>query len=350
MKRISIGQLRGGEKLAKEVILGTGIVLIPKGSIIKREYILKMKELHIDTVTIESEMCKIEIDKVEEEKIQTECKIMVKETMEKFSYSMDSKLQEIVAVAEQIIKDILSEPNVLYNISQVREKSESTYSHCINVSALSVLIGLKMKLERKHIREMAIGALLHDLGIICLPLKYQNAIYEEWDEKEKEMIRNHVIIGYTMIEKEEWLSAISKEIILSHHEREDGSGYPLHVKGSKLKLETKIVSLCDEFDSFVYGNMRMSQKVHMVIDYITSEAGRKFNFDVVKNFLESVAAYPIGTYVMLNTKEIGIIIRQNDKMPTRPVLQLIENGRQQGRIVDMIKELTVFIVDTIDIS
>ena len=350
MKKVSIEKLVGGERLAKDITTINGLLLIPEGTILKKEYLDKLLELHIDTLYIEYKELHTDRNIVIEDKIQTECKKKVKETIEKYSYCANSELQEISKVADQIMEDIVSDADVMYNISYVRERNESVFSHSVNVAALSVLIGLKIKLTKQRVRDLAIGALLHDLGIVYLPFSLHGVIYDKCSIEDQKTIQNHVITGYSLLEHEEWLLPISKEIILSHHERNDGSGYPMRLKSNKLRIETKIVALCDEFDNRVYGNLCRSEKIQIAMDYILSEAGRKFDFNLVQRFIESVAVYPIGTYVRLNTDEIGIVIKQNYKMPTRPVIKILTKEGEDEVIRDLVKELTIFIVDNEDIS
>lgn len=350
MKRVRIDQIKGIERIAKDICLGNGTILLPAGAILKKEYIQYLVSLNIADVYVEDKV-NVVVEKVIEEVIQDQCKQIVKNTIEKYSYCGNVELRDITKAADNIMKDIISQPEVMYNISCVREKSESTYCHSINVAALSVLIALRIKLPENRVREVAVGALLHDLGIMYVPFDCKNLIYDFCDDVTKKEIMKHVITGYTAVEKEKWLSSTSKEIILSHHERDDGSGYPMHLTKDKVRLETKIVALCDQFDSMVYGNLNRKLKVHNVIDYIVSQAGIKFDYKIVKVFIASVAVYPIGTYVITNENEIGIVIKQNSKMPTRPVIRMIENqeGKQYTTIVekDLTKELTLFIVDTL---
>ncbi|WP_066713784.1 HD-GYP domain-containing protein [Clostridium sp. Marseille-P299] len=351
MKRVGIDQIVGIEKIVKDICLSNGTILLPAGAVIKKEYIRYLQNLNIHDVYIEDPV-DVQMDNVIEEIIQEECKEIVKTTIEKYSYCGNVELQDITEAADNILNEMIRKPEVMYNISQVREKSESTYAHSINVAALSVFIGLRMKLKEERIKDIAIGALLHDLGILYLPFDYRNINYNSCDESLKKEIKKHVITGYSSVDKEKWLSSISKEIILSHHEREDGTGYPMRLTKEKIPFETKLVSLCDEFDSLVYGYFTNKLKVHDAIDYIISQAGVKFDHKIVRKFVESVAAYPVGTYVITNENEIGVVLRQNKKLPTRPVIRMIEdaNGEYYTTIVekDLTKELTLFIRDTLN--
>lgn len=350
-KMIDVDNIEDGDILAKDIVMNNGTLVMPIGTALKTVYINRLKENGIITVFIKQNISDISIDDAIEKKIQEQCRESVMKTIEKYSYFGNVELQEISKVAEDIIEEVLNEPEVMYNVSQVREKSESTYSHSINVSALSVLIGLKMKLGKKKIHDLAVGSLLHDIGTVYLKNDYNQIRYEDLTEEQCKDIKRHVIIGYSVVENEKWLSQTAKDIILSHHERGDNSGYPMHKDAKHIKLEVKIVSVCDVFDSYVYGNLAVKMKVHEVMDYIISKAGKEFDYNVVNAFVSSVAAYPIGTYVLTSTNEIGVVVRQNNKMPTRPVLKLLKDaqGIEYSNPIekDLVKELTLFIRDTI---
>ena len=124
----------------------------------------------------------------------------------------------------------------------------------------------------------------------------------------------------------------------------------LSVKRRKIDIGTRIVSICDRFDSMAYGNLTKKVKVYEAIDYVVY-AGSKFDFEIVNIFMESVAAYPIKELVITNKGETGIVLRQNSKCPTRPVIRIIKdrNGKKLIKWVekDLTKHLTLFIEDTI---
>jgi len=345
--------IKGHELLAKDIVSSSGIVIMSAGSVIKKEYVSKLAELDIYSVYVEDELSEgIEDNDNIEEKIKEQCQEIVKNIIEKYSYQGYGNLEKIRSVAEQIIGDIIQQPEVLFNISGIRKKSESTYSHSINVCALSVLLALKKKLPKAKVKEIAVGSLLHDIGYNSIEFDYLNRKYNEFSKAEQKELKKHVVYGYSNVIKEDWLSPVAKDIILCHHERIDGSGYPFHKKGDRIKIGSKIVAICDTFDRLVYGFLCPRLKVHHAIDYIVSQAGIKFDFDIVTCFIESVAAYPNGTVVITNTGEKGIVIRQNFKCPTRPVLHMISDaaGNKYENWVekDLKKELTTIIEDTIE--
>lgn len=352
MRIISLDSIKGNERLAKDIINENETVLMTTGTLVRKEYVSRLKDLDIEYIYVEDEIGQgINLRDSLEIQIKEQCQKAVQNILQKYSYDNNSELEEITLIADEIIYDIMQEPEVIYNLSSIRSKNESTYSHSINVCALSVILGFRLKLPKKRIREIAIGALLHDIGFSYISLDYQNITLENCSDKERKEIKKHIIYGYSAIDKMEWLAPVSKDIVISHHERLDGTGYPFHLRENKIKIGSKIVAVCDEFDSKVYGNLTSKIKVHDAIDYIVSQAGVKFDLVVVKAFVASVAAYPTGALVATNENEIGIVLRQNPKCPTRPVIRIIQDqvGKKPDVWIekDLTKELTLFITGTI---
>ena len=352
MRIISVDSVKGNELLAKDILLNNNSILMTAGTVVKKEYVKRLRELDIEFIYVNDEFAQgVKLTESLELQIKEQCQEAVRNILLKYSYHNDQELDEIRNIADEIIYDIMSEPEVMYNLSSIRNKNESTYSHSLNVCALSVILALKLKLPKPKVKDIAIGCLLHDIGFTYITMDYRNLREEYCSEKELKEIKKHIIYGYSAVEKVDWLSSLSKDIIISHHERLDGSGYPFRLKGDKIKIGSKIAAVCDEFDSRVYGNLTIRMKVHDAIDYIVSQAGVKFDFNVVEAFVASVAAYPTGALVITNQEEIGIVLRQNAKCPTRPVIRIIKNrdGEKPEEWIekDLTKELTLFITDTI---
>lgn len=356
MRRISVEAIKDGDILAKDLFSSSGVVLMSEGTRLKTDYVPRLLELHIETIFVYEEEPKKEesvpTGSIIEEEVKNQCGEVVRNTIQKYTYADKDELKEIVKVADEIIFDILSEPEIMYNVSCVREKSNALYLHSMNVAAISTLIALRAKLPKNKVREIAIGALLHDIGYTTVTVDTSDLILENCEESVRKEVLRHVIYGYTDVETKDWLSKTAKDIVLQHHERLDGSGYPFHMKGEHLKTEVRIVALCDQFDSMVYGNLMPRYKVREAMDYIMSQAGVEFDFELVQLFMESVAAYPIGMTVITNEGDYAVVLRQNYKFPTRPVIRLLKNAEgiayKDVEERDLTKYLTLFIVDSVE--
>lgn len=353
MRRIKTEQIKGREILAKDVYSTSGAILISEGTILKKEYVEKLLELKITDVFVEDEISRdIQVQDITEEKISEQCTEKLKDTLERFSYATGEELKELSYVANEVMEGVLLQDEVIYTISNVRNYSKSLYEHSLSVAALSTLIAVRAGYTQKQTKEIAMGALLHDIGFSNVKEKYQGLILNELDEEVQKEIKRHVVYGYIEVEQQEWIPAVSREIILYHHERLDRSGYPFHMTGDKLKPQVRLVAICDAFDNMVYGNLEERKKVHEALDEIMRNGGIKYDSELVKIFLRSVAPYPTGAIVSLSDGTTGMILRQNAENPTRPLIRIIEQKitgewvRKEDK--DLAEELALFITDTIE--
>ena len=189
------------------------------------------------------------IYKVEETAINS--RTIIKDVLEKHIYRHNSDLKVIGEQAEKIIESVIEEPEVITNITEMRNISTDMYTHCINVCALSTIMALRLKMSEKQVRNISIGAILHDIGLRYIKVPYMNTNETYMNVKDALEYKKHTIFGYSSLQDEGWIPDIAKEIILLHHERIDGKGYPFQHKGDKIKTEVKLVSLCDDFENIV---------------------------------------------------------------------------------------------------
>ena len=353
MRRIKTRKIKGHEILAKDIYSSGGIILISEGTILKQEYIQKLLELRITDVFVEDEISRdIQVQDITEEKINEQCFEILKKMLDRFSFSSIEELEQLSNTATDIMQEVLAQDKIIYTVSNVRDYSQSLYEHSLSVTALSILIAIRAGYSKEQIKEIAVGALLHDIGFINVKESYKGCILEEMEEPIQKEVKRHVVYGYIELEQQEWVSSISKEIILYHHERLDRSGYPFHMPENKLKKQVRLVSICDAFDNMVYGNFEKRLKVHEALDELVTVSGIKFDFDLVNLFIRSVAPYPTGTLVSLNSGELGMVLRQNVETPTRPLIRIVEQ-KENGEWIrkeekDLSEELALFIVDTIE--
>ena len=288
------------------------------------------------------------IYKVEETAINS--RTIIKDVLEKHIYRHNSDLKVIGEQAEKIIESVIEEPEVITNITEMRNISTDMYTHCINVCALSTIMALRLKLSEKQVRNISIGAILHDIGLRYIKVPYMNTNETYMNVKDALEYKKHTIFGYSSLQDEGWIPDIAKEIILLHHERIDGKGYPFQHKGDKIKTEVKLVSLCDDFESLISGVGSTKLKIYEAIEYIKANQGIKYDATITDKLLESVAVYPVGINVITSEGEMGVVVRQNHKFTDRPVIKMLKHADgspyKDDVEKDLMKYLTLFIVDT----
>ncbi len=347
MKEVLVSKLKGNEELAIPVIAGNGSVLIHADTVLKEEYFQRLKDYGVDRVFIKD--VNQQVFSVEES--YTESKNILENVLKRHIYKHNDELKKIGEEAEKIVDNVLSEPEVITRITEVRNISTDMYSHCINVCSLSTIMALKLKMSDRQVRNVAMGAILHDIGLQYISVPYIDVEPNDMTPADLAEYKKHTVYGFSSMQEETWLSDISKEIILLHHEQVDGNGYPFQQRGIKLKAEVKLVSLCDDFDSLISGIGNRKLKMYEAIEYIRDHIGLKYDPTIARKFLESVAVYPVGMEVVLNDGEVGVVISQNKEITDRPIIKMLRKSDgseyKEEVIKDLMKCLTTFIVDTL---
>lgn len=345
MRLCKTSELRGGEVLARTVMTSEYQVLLSEGIMLRPEYIEKIRDLGINEVYIREQGLKEEAIHLLKSDIGNVFHNKVKSIMEKHTYQRNKELMELSHTADSIIMSILEEDEIVEKIYDIKERSSDIYEHSITICSLATLTALKLKLNRKIVHDIGVGCLLHDLGLRYLTIEYTDKNMDQMSSAEHSEYMKHTIYGYSSLKNETWISEISKNIILQHHERLDGKGFPLKLRD--IPLETRIVAVCDAFDEIICGIGCERQKVYKAVEFLKTFKETKFDAKVVDTFLEFTAVYPAGSEVLLSDGSIGKVIRQNKEFPDRPVLQIIkdkkENSTKEETIVDLVKVNHLFV-------
>ena len=345
MKLCKVSDIVGGEKLASPIMTSTYQELLAAGTVLKPEYIPKIVQLGITEVFIEDSKLSPEQVVILREDVEDFFTEKVRSVLERHVYNDNSDLEELSKTADNIISNILSRDEVVEQIYDIKERSADIYEHCISVCSVAVLVAIKKKIDKKIIHDLGVACLFHDIGLRYLDFDYTNVDVESLDEKSLAEYRKHPVYGYSSLEKETWISETAKKMILRHHERLDGSGYPLHSKD--IDELTQILQVSDAFDEMICGIGCYRSRVYEAVEYLKIAKGVLFNEDIVNTLLDFTAVYPSGTVVILSTGEMGIIIRQNQQFPERPVVRVIKdvkgNSIEEERICDLLKVHNVYI-------
>ena len=334
-KICKIDELTGKERLANNIMTSDYNVLLSEGIVLRQDYIDKLRELNIKEVYIWDEKEIEESVAILKNDLEESFKSKVRDILEKHTYCHNEELVELCQTADHIIINILEEEEVLQQIYDIRERSSDIYEHSVSICSLATVVALRMNLSHELVHDIGVGCLLHDLGLRYLTFDYINHDLKEMTEFEYSEYKKHPVYAYSALQGENWISNVSKNMILYHHERIDGSGYPL--KATDIPLECRIIQVCDVFDEMICGIGCKRVKVYEAVEYLKNFKDIKYDGRIVDIFLEFTAVYPAGTYVRTNEDEIGIVMRQNKQFPGRPVLRIVED--RNGDAVNIIKDL-----------
>lgn len=324
MRSVKVSELKGGEYLARSVETKEGKMLLYGGTCVRTAQINQLVENGVKEVQIFEENIKQKKTKeLIRQEIHNDCKSKIKNILNNYVCREDESLQEITETANEIIEEIFEREELAEKVFDIKERNADIYDHSTTVSALSVITAIKMNVDRTLVYSIGVGSLLHDMGLKYTSVEYNNVDIQNFTPENLFEFKKHTIYGFSSVEKEKWMSSSSKKIILFHHERINGTGYPLKQKNPP--IEVKIVSVCDAFDDKICGIGCERVHVSEAIDYLSKYKDIYFDGKVVDVFMEFVAKYPVGTKVITNIGDMAVVIEQNDHFTDRPVIRLISD-------------------------
>lgn len=328
MRIRAVSKLIGGEILAEAILTREKEILIPKGTELKSEYIPLIQSLEIESLMLEDPYEDYEKPHfiIQENSIKKYTE-SVRKLMEGHIYhENDKSLKIFEVIANDIVKEINS--STAEAILDMKERSSNLYEHTIMVTLLSVLVGKKLKLDEQRLYNLALGCLLHDIGLRYVTIPYEGRDLTTVEPAEMFEYKKHTILGYSALQDEKWIPQISRKMILSHHENMEGTGFPMKQKYKE--TECRIIQACDAFDCYISGMECKRMSVQEALDIIIGNAGKKYDKAVVDNLVSTVAKYPVGTTVKTNVEERGVVISQTVD-PENPIIMILNTDECSER-------------------
>jgi len=245
-------------------------------------------------------------------------------------YAMDSvRRRDINAckkASDEIVEALWGKKEVSLDLSDFRTNENYIYAHSVNVATLSCLVGMGFGFGLEEMRNLVFAALIHDLGKLDIPSLIRNKA-GRLSREEFQIMKNHAILSYELIKNRVDISAHVKKAVRSHHENEDGSGYPDGLLGDELSIYTKIIHVADVYDALISRSpYKKPYSPQEATEYLMGGCGILFDQEVVMTLLKYVPMYPKGTDVILSDGRTGIISENTGIHNLRPIVRLYDGS------------------------
>lgn len=340
MQKISTENLKVGMKIARSIYDADGQLLLSKGMLLTDIYINRLETLQIPSVYIERNIPHLAIhypntgmsdNDINSEKIRVSAIKNLSGAFDKCQLTGSLDTEVILETTQEIVTSILSNPFYIVQATDIRKYDDYTFAHSVNVCALSTMLGILCQYTRAQLDELALGALLHDIGKIKISLDILNKP-SQLDNNEFEIMKTHSEIGFELLRKTTQLSVVPMHVAFEHHEKYDGSGYPRGLAANDIHEYARIVAIADVFDALTSDRPYKDACLpHIAYEIMMEEGDNHFDQTLLKLFFDNVAVYPIGTAVQLTTGEYGIVTDIQKGFTLRPTLQLIANSK--GKLI-----------------
>jgi HD-GYP domain-containing protein (c-di-GMP phosphodiesterase class II) len=238
----------------------------------------------------------------------------------------------IEATTNDMVESLFRNEDALSCMSRLRDKDNYLAEHSLNSSILMTIFAKHLDMDYRKIQELALGAFLHDIGMTFLSdtlLKKTS----KFTKNEAEERKTHVSLGLKLLEDTPSVSHMAMTLLLEHHERLDGSGYPNQLKGNAISKYGRMMAIVDSYDAMT--GERPFQVTEFAIDalnILAAESPEKYDADLVKVFTGAISSYPVGTLVQLASKKLGIISQLNKGEPLKPYVRVFYNTKSKHAI------------------
>ena len=232
-----------------------------------------------------------------------------------------------VAEAKQVVgsmvDSIARNPDAGLWFTQLRKKDEYTANHSLNVCVLTLVFGHHLNFTESVLNELGLGALLHDIGKMHVPLQILNKP-GPLTEDELMLVKQHPTFGAEILKNTPGVSPTVVDIAYCHHERAGGDGYPRGLKAAEIGLFSKMVAVVDVYDAITsnrvyHHGMSPSDALRNMYHW----QHKDFDESLVEDFIQCLGIYPVGSVVQLDSGDIGIIMSDNKEHRLRPTVMLV---------------------------
>ena len=325
IKQKDIKELKSGMKIGRDIEYDFGGVLISKGTILDDIKINQLKKLNISSVAVyDEEQSQIKKNLKRIESINQDYR-KNKDEMK----SMFKKVRNNNEIEYKELKDLTYKVTTLGNdkdmidlLTRIREADEYTYSHLLNVGMLAYMFSKWLNLEEEESIKLTQAGLLHDMGKAHIPDEILNKPGDLTPEEYEEM-KKHSSYGYYMTRKNENIPEEVSQGILTHHERFNGDGYPLKIKGKKIPFFGRILAIVDTFDAITADRIyQPSSSPFKAIKLFHEETFGAFDYELVKIFVDKIPNYFVNEKVKLTDGRIAEVVFINPRHPHKPIINV----------------------------
>lgn len=340
MKRVRTSDLRPGMKTAEDVYSYNNQKIIPKDTVLDDKMITRLEFYSVLSIRVSDEVATEEASpfeipedssyaqKVRHSKEFKEFEKSFISATESFTHSIRRIVDEDIDIEPDTLMSIVTDlldsckttGNILDMLHNMRQYDDYTYMHSLNVAIISNVLAQWLHLGSEDRSIITVGAMLHDIGKLKVPEKIINKP-GKLTPQEYNIIKTHTLQGYNIL-KDKNIDGRIKECALMHHERCDGSGYPLGLVGDNISPYAKIVAIADVYDAMTSARIYRGPICPMhVVGVFESEGLQKYDSKFLLTFLEHISYAYMNNRVRLSNGQEGEIVFMNPHQYSKPMVQ-----------------------------
>lgn len=247
---------------------------------------------------------------------------------------------KMLPIVEEISQSILRNSDALIGLVRLKTKNDYTYMHSVAVCALMVALARQMGMSEAEARDAGMAGLLHDIGKMAVP----EAILDKpgaLTDAEFKIIKSHPVAGHRMLSEGRGVPEVALDVVLHHHEKIDGSGYPHGLTEGQISLFARMGAICDVYDALT--SHRPYKQGWCPNEALRRMAAWKGHFDgaIFQAFVKSIGIYPVGTLVRLESGRLGVVLEQLENSLLQPRVKVFFSTKSMKHIPPTVVNLAI---------
>ena len=258
-------------------------------------------------------------------------------------------LEEMGLLVGEMVDAFLESPEATLHVMGEKAGSEDVYFHSLNVAILSMMLAKEIGLSSELARDMGVGALLHDIGLIEIPDRVVKKPPGDATKAERNFRATHVDLGIAT-GKRTGLSAMALSVLAQHHEFADGSGYPRGLKLDAMTPVARVVSVVNFYDNLCNpADISKALTPHEALSYMFAHCRAKFDLRALQTLIRSLGVHPPGSIVQLSNENFAVVTSVNPKKPLRPWVLVYDESvpKEEAIMVNLEVEVDLQILKSI---
>lgn len=281
-----------------------------------------------ERVVIYEDKVKVEKELVEAKKVHQTARQLVKTIIEDLRGERNLNAGKVTAAIEGMVESIMRNPDALLLLTKLKDKDTDSYGHALDVAIYMLAFGRHLGFPKEQLNILGAGGLLQDIGKLRLPSELLKK-KEKLTAEEYKQVKSHIRHSISILQKMSGIPAEVIDLVATHHERQDGSGYPLGLTGEDISTFGSMAAIVDCFSALTNDRPYASAvSAREALEILYAWRGKYLHGGLLERFVQCIGLYPVGSLVELNTGEVAVVIAQNRVYHFKPRMILILDAQK----------------------
>ena len=314
MRFVQFESIQSGMVLARPVYSDSKGILAGRGIAINENVLKHLESMGVQGVYIEDSRFD---DVTLEDVIKEEYRIKAYDALKAGDFNM------CVSLVKAMAAEMKSHTRNDIELIDIRSFKNYEYAHSVSVAVYCIAMGLKMSMNEEQLNNLAIAAILHDIGKFDISSRVLNS-KQIYKNRQMDEMMKHPMYSYEDLKAYPNVSAVARNTILHHHENLDGSGY-YGITADKIGLHSRILRVVDTYDALTSTKRyRAAFTPAAAFRCIADDAGKIYDIEVARTFFSIAPMFPLGYTVKLDNGKAAVVIGHSADME-RPVVRTFDN-------------------------